>query len=96
MIVFVWLVGLCFWLDLLFPPCLAVYALLRWQGRWRTLAVAPLAVIVPAAISFLIWNPGRSHGTSPWVFAYTVLALAVCAYSAGVLLMYTRSKCEDS
>jgi hypothetical protein len=85
------LVALCFFADVLFPPCLAVYALLRWQGGWRNLAAAPLLVTAPAALSFLYFRHGDSAG-SVWVLLYVLLALLLCAYSAVVLMLYCKRK----
>jgi len=85
MTVFAWLVGLCLWADLLFPPGLAVYALIRWRGGWRVAAAAPLVVVVPARL--LYWpSLHRPDRASP--FPYVALSLAVGIYSLIVLLKY--------
>lgn len=88
MIVLGWFAVLCFLADVLFPPCLAIYALLRWRGGWRIAAAAPLVVTVPAAVSFL--NSWRS--SSPARLLYVALSLALCVYSATVLLKYLNRK----
>jgi hypothetical protein len=91
MAVFAWFLALCYWADLLFPPCLAVYALIRWRGRWRILAAAPLLVVVPAAIAFLRFRHERSPN-SALLLLYVAATLGLCAYSAVVLLLYCRQK----
>jgi hypothetical protein len=87
-----WLVALCFFADLLFPPCLAVYALIRWQGRWRNLAAAPLLVVVPAAVSFLYLRQGQAAKGSLWLLLYVPLTLVVCTYSLAVAMLHSKSK----
>jgi len=92
MIVLGWLVAVCFWADLLFPPCLAIYAAIRWRGGWRIAAAAPLLVTIPAAVSFLHSPHGEAAADSPSLLWYVSLSLALCAYSATVLLMYFKRK----
>jgi hypothetical protein len=87
-----WLVALCFFADVLFPPCLAVYALIRWRGRWRNAAAAPLLVVVPAAVTFLHFRHGGAASGSIWLLLYVPLTLVLCTYSAGVLLLYSKRK----
>jgi len=88
MIVLGWFVGVCFMADVLFPPCLAIYALFRWRGGWRIAAAVPLAVAAPAAVLFL-----RSQGsTSPARLLYVALSLVLCAYSGILLMKYINRK----
>jgi len=95
MAIFAWVLALCYWADLLFPLCLAVYALIRWRGRWRILAAAPLVVAVPAAAAFLHFR----HEPSPSIIAillYVAATLGLCAYSAVVLLLYSKRKPQQA
>jgi hypothetical protein len=87
-----WVVAFCFFADVLFPPCLAIYALMRWRGRWRIAAAAPLLVTVPAAVSF--WHVRRGWaGSAPMsLLLYVLVALALSAYSAAVLTLYCNRK----
>jgi len=87
-----WVVGLCFLADLLFPPCLAVYALIRWRGGWRYAAAAPLLVTIPAALSFVSFRSGWVARGSFWPLLYALLALALSGYSAVVLSLYCNRK----
>ncbi|MGA2041690.1 MAG: hypothetical protein ABSH42_20605 [Bryobacteraceae bacterium] len=89
MTVLQWVVALCFFCDVLFPPCLAIYALILWRGRWRIAAGAPLLVVIPAAASFLHLRSGL--GTI-WLLLYVLLALMLSAYSAMVLTLYCNRK----
>lgn len=92
MIVLGWLVSLCIWADVLLPPGLAFYALLRWRGGWRIAAAAPLLVEVPAAISFAhAWRAGGPVNSFS-LLVYVLLALALCSYSVVVLILYFRHK----
>lgn len=87
-----WLVALCFFADVLFPPCLAVYALIRWRGRWRRLAAAPLLVVVPAAVWFQYLWRDRAAGGSASVLLFVLLTLLLCVYSGVVLVLYCNRK----
>jgi hypothetical protein len=87
-----WLVALCFAVDVLFPPFLAGWALIRWRGRWRNAAAVPLLVVVPAALSFLHFRSGWVAAGSVWPLLYVLLALALSAYSAVVLSLYSNRK----
>ena len=83
-----WFAGVCFLADVLFPPCLAIYALLRWSGRWRIAAAVPLAVTIPGTVFFL-----KSQGsTSPARLLYVALSLVLCAYSGILLMKYLNRK----
>jgi hypothetical protein len=87
-----WVVALCFFADVLFPPCLAIYALVRWRGRWRTAAATPLLVTIPAAVSFWHFRSGRADSAPVSLLLYVLLALALSAYSAVVLTLYCNRK----
>ena len=89
MAVFAWVVALCYWADLLFPPCLAVYALIRWRGRWRIFAAAPLAVAIPAVAGFLYFRHVRSPNPI-LLLLYVAGTLGLSVYSAVVLTLYCR------
>jgi hypothetical protein len=91
-----WLVALCFWADLLFPPCLGIYALIRWRGGWRVAAAVPLLVALPAAVTFLSTRHGEAGADSPSLLWYVPLSLVLCAYSATVLLRYLNRKLPGS
>ncbi|HEY1219401.1 MAG: hypothetical protein ABSE42_11195 [Bryobacteraceae bacterium] len=85
-----WLVALCLFADVLFPPCLAFYALISWRGRWRIAAAAPLLVAVPAAVSFWsVWR-NRAVAAPASIVFYVLLALILSAYSVMVLVLYLR------
>ncbi|MGO9010835.1 MAG: hypothetical protein ACLQPN_12095 [Bryobacteraceae bacterium] len=91
-----WLVGLCIWADVLLPPGLAIYALLRWRGGWRIAAAAPLLVVIPAAVSFSHFRRGGGAVNSLSLLLYVLLALALCSYSVVVLILYLRRKPRQS
>jgi hypothetical protein len=87
-----WVVAFCFFADVLFPPCLAIYALIRWRGRWRSAAAAPLLVTVPAAISFCHVRRGWAGSAPISLLLYVLLALVLSVYSAAVLTLYCNRK----
>ncbi|MGB9458218.1 MAG: hypothetical protein WCB12_19370 [Bryobacteraceae bacterium] len=91
-----WLVGLCIWADVLLPPGLAIYALLRWRGGWRIAAAMPLLVVIPAAVSFYQSRRGGGPVSSLSILLYVLLALALCSYSVVVLILYLRRKPRPS
>jgi len=52
----------------------------------------PLLVVVPAALSFLHFRSGWVAAGSVWPLLYVLLALALSAYSAVVLTLYSNRK----
>jgi hypothetical protein len=49
-------------------------------------------VVVPAALSFLHFRSGWVAAGSVWPLLYVLLALALSAYSAVVLTLYSNRK----
>jgi hypothetical protein len=38
--------GLAFWCGIAFQSAVAIFGLLKWQGRWRSAAAVPLVALV--------------------------------------------------
>ena len=78
------------WSGIVFPPALAVYALLKWHGWWRFLASAPLVVIVgffaPLIPAWLRDSPAYSL----WGLLFVPLGMLLAVYSGMVLILYRR------
>ena len=85
-------VAWCFFANVLFPPCLAIYALVRWRGRWRIAAAAPLLVTIPAAVSYWHSRRGWTDSAPVSLLWYVLLALLLGGYSVVVLTLYSNRK----
>ena len=59
-------------------------ALLRWRGAWRTAALAPLLLSVPA-LAFSLF--ALSHGSNLWPLALIVAAGIGTLYLAALWLL---------
>ena len=90
MLVVNFLIGLVIWSGILFSPALAVYALIKWRGRWRVAAALPLVALLAffaPMIPAWIRDPTQNN---LWGLILMPLAMLLAIYSGVVLILYRR------
>jgi hypothetical protein len=87
--------GLVVWSGIVFPPALAIYALINWRGRWRIAAAVPGAMLVALFAPWMIRLRDNPNSTL-WGLVFVPMAMALAIFSGAVLLLYRRKAIAGS
>ncbi|HKE26834.1 MAG TPA: hypothetical protein VKB88_30990 [Bryobacteraceae bacterium] len=84
--------GLVVWTGILFPPGLAIYALLKWQGKWRLAAAAPVAALAVFFVPLILDWQRDATAVNLWGLLFVPVAMLLAIYSGMVVILYRREK----